>query len=275
MRLVIYLLFLFCTIENLSAEKVVGNVISQIDKTPIMYAHILCEGYAIGVLTDENGRFEITHDICIPTDTLQISCVGYETQYICYSELLNNTTICLKPVTIQLDEVLVLGNYKSKTKKGIGMRVPGGSGELNNVIDSLRGFSELGTLFNLKKPFLIENILFKVTRSGESDSYFRLNIYEIKDDSIFCLKNTLNEIVKIEKNKNNFLYRIPIHISEPLKGKIYISFEIIKFSEKEKDNKIIIPAYLGSSFVKIYRDQKFISHPISLGIKIEGKELQN
>ena len=86
MRLVVYLLFLFCTIENLSAEKVVGNVISQIDKTPIMYAHIFCEGYAIGVLTDKNGRFEINHDICVPTDTLQISCVGYETQYICYSD---------------------------------------------------------------------------------------------------------------------------------------------------------------------------------------------
>ena len=273
MRLVVYLLFLFCTIENLSAEKVVGNVISQIDKTPIMYAHIFCEGYAIGVLTDKNGRFEINHDICVPTDTLQISCVGYETQYICYSELLNNTTICLKPVTIQLDEVVVLGNHKYKIKKGIGVRIPGGSGELNNVIDSLRGFSELGTVFNFKKPFIIENILFKITKSGPSDSYFRLNIYEIKNDSTFYLKNTVNEIVKIERNKKDFLYKFPIHTAEALTGKIYVSFEIIKFSEAEKDNKIIIPAYLGSSFVKVYRDQKFISHPISLGLKVNGKEL--
>lgn len=273
--MVVYVLFLFCTITNLSAEKVVGNIISQIDKTPVMYAHILCGGHAIGVLTDENGRFEIDPGVCMPTDTLQISCVGYETQHICFSELLNDTPICLKPVTIQLDEVVVLGNHKSKIKKGIGMRIPGGSGELNNVIDSLRGFSELGTVFNLKKPFIIENILFKITKSGQSDSYFRLNIYEIKNDSTFCLKNAVNEIVKIERNKKDFVYKFPIHIAEPLIGKIYISFEIIKFSEIEEDNKIVIPGYLGSSFVKIYRDQKFISHPISLGLKIEGKELQN
>lgn len=275
MKLAIYLLFLFCTIDNVFAEKMVGTVISQMDNTPVMYAHILCKGYAIGVLTDENGRFEIHNDICMPTDTLQISCVGYETKQICYNDLLNNTTIRLKPITIQLDEILVVGNYKYKTKKGIGMRIPGGSGELNNTIDSLRGFSELGTLFNLKKPFLIENILFKVTKGGQTNSYFRLNVYEVTSDSIFCLKNTRNDIITIEKGKNNTLYKIPIHIPEPLTGKVYVSFEIIKFSKEEKDNKIIIPAYLGSSFVKIYRDQKFISHSISLGLKIEGKELQN
>lgn len=275
MKLIVYTLFLFCTIANLSAEKVVGNIISLIDNCPVMYAHILYGGHAIGVLTDENGRFEIDTDVCMHADTLQISCVGYETQYICFSELLSNTTICLKPVTIQLDEVVVLGNHKSKIKKGIGMRIPGGSGELNSVIDSLRGFSELGTVFNLKKPFKIENVLFKITKSGQSDTYYRLNIYEIKNDSTLCLKNTVNEIVKIERNKKDFVYKFPIHITETLIGKVYVSFEIIRFSETEEDNKIIIPAYLGSSFVKRYIDQKFISHPISLGLKIEGKELQD
>lgn len=275
MRLVGCILLLFCSVCNLLAEKFVGKVLSEEDKTPVVYAHILHGGTTFGVFTDENGTFEFESDICEPMDTIQFTCVGYETISVCFQSLQKNTVVYMKQEVFQLDDVSILGgNYKIKTKKGLGMRIPGGAGELNNVIDSLRGFSELGTVFNLKKPFQIENVLFQVTKAGHSDSYFRLNVYTLMNDSVFEIKNTMNEIVKIEKGRNNVLYKFPIHVSEPLTGKVYISFELVKFSDLGESDKIVIPAYLGASFVKVYNSQKFVSHPISLGLKIEGKELQ-
>lgn len=82
-----------------------GRILSVEDEEPLIGVNVLIVNSSKGTITDFNGDFSLEAN---PGDTLEVSYIGYNTQYI---TLGNNTTINIRLASASeiLDEVVVVG----------------------------------------------------------------------------------------------------------------------------------------------------------------------
>ena len=133
---------LLCTSAALAQTKVTGTVISQDDGQPIIGAAVKVVGTTTGMLTDVNGRFDVT--LPAGKDQLEITYLGFTTQVV---QAKNGMRIFLKSDAQALDEVVVTAMGISREKKALGYAVSEVNGEdliksrggLNNPVNALQG----------------------------------------------------------------------------------------------------------------------------------------
>ena len=104
-----------CMGTALAQTKVSGTVLSQEDGQPIIGAAVKVVGTSTGMLTDVNGRFNIT----LPANSkqLEISYLGYLSQTVAAK---NGMRVFLKADAKTLDEVVVTAMGISRDKKALG-----------------------------------------------------------------------------------------------------------------------------------------------------------
>ncbi len=111
-KILLWLLALLLSlfISTLSAQTVNSKVVDSVTRQPIPYATVQINKK--GVITNEEGRFSFLMDGSIkPTDSLIISCIGYETLGKPLNEF-TETLILLRPKAIELNPVVVTNkNY--------------------------------------------------------------------------------------------------------------------------------------------------------------------
>ena len=136
-RLTMFMISLFLFAGSALAQtKVSGTVLSQEDGQPIIGAAVKVVGTATGMLTDVNGKFNIT----LPADKnqLEISYLGYVSQTV---NAKNGMRIFLKADAKTLDEVVVTAMGISRDKKALGYA----SQELNAEDLSVNGTTSLAS----------------------------------------------------------------------------------------------------------------------------------
>ena len=94
-------------LDQIRHFKVSGNITNEEDGTPLLGVSIRVAGSNIGIISDENGDFELT----IPgvSEKLLISYVGFETLRLDVNESISNLKIGLKPDFKSLNDVVVVG----------------------------------------------------------------------------------------------------------------------------------------------------------------------
>ena len=101
-RLTMFLAVMFlCMGTALAQTKVSGTVLSQEDGQPIIGAAVKVVGTSTGMLTDVNGRFNIT----LPANSkqLEISYLGYLSQTLTASSWRSViSVICLRPLLLRM-----------------------------------------------------------------------------------------------------------------------------------------------------------------------------
>ena len=141
-KLMLLLACLFVGIGLVTAQtkKVTGVVISEEDGQPVIGASVLVKGTQIGIVTDIDGKFELTN---VPSSakTLQISYIGMETQEV---EIKPNIRVVLRSNTELLDEVMVVAYGTAKKSAFTGSATVVGSEEIgkiqsSNVANALNG----------------------------------------------------------------------------------------------------------------------------------------
>lgn len=96
-----------------TGKRITGTVVDEMGE-PAIGANILEKGVQNGVITDLNGKFDITVQ---PSATLVVSYIGYTTQEVVVGNQ-TNITIRLTEDTQSLEEVVVVG-YGKMTRKDI------------------------------------------------------------------------------------------------------------------------------------------------------------
>ena len=94
---------------NIIAQASIKGTVSS-DSLPLPYASIVIKNTASGVVTDENGNFELKVN---KGDTLSVSYIGLETKEIVVGDF-EQLNVALKGSYV-LDEVVVIG-YKTYTR---------------------------------------------------------------------------------------------------------------------------------------------------------------
>jgi hypothetical protein len=121
-----YVLYIFLSLTNviLIAQDASGYVLSE-DDNGISFVSIYLKNKNIGIVSDINGRYQLSTDILSETsDTLIFSSIGYETQKIPVS-LFNkkisngNPNIVLKTNYILLSEIEITPNARKQKEYGM------------------------------------------------------------------------------------------------------------------------------------------------------------
>ena len=142
-RLTMFMISLFLFAGSALAQtKVSGTVLSQEDGQPIIGAAVKVVGTSTGMLTDVNGRFDVT--LPAGKNQLEITYLGYVTQTV---QAKNGMRIFMKSDAQSLDEVVVTAMGISREKKALGYAVSevDGSeliksrGGLSNPVNALQG----------------------------------------------------------------------------------------------------------------------------------------
>jgi len=115
-------LILFCCLQiSVIGQTIKGKVIDSQTLEALSYVHIGIVGKNMGVISKENGSFEINLDKGEVKDSLTFSMIGYETQSMLLKGIAdNNLLIKLNPTNYSLSLVTVADSRlvkKSNLKK--------------------------------------------------------------------------------------------------------------------------------------------------------------
>ena len=130
---------LLCVGSALAQTKVTGTVLSQEDGQPIIGAAVKVVGTSTGMLTDVNGRFNIT--LPAGKNQVEVSYLGYLSQTVTAK---NGMRVFLKADAKMVDEVIVVAFGQQKKSAFTGSATMVGSEKLDqhvttNVANALAG----------------------------------------------------------------------------------------------------------------------------------------
>ncbi len=109
--LIVFLLFFSAIGFGQQSNEIVGHVIDEKTKIPIVFATIKIKDQQNGVIADDNGYFRIPLRYKTQNFSILISSIGYETREVALSSFKTSvTTITLKPQVETLNEVVVTAN---------------------------------------------------------------------------------------------------------------------------------------------------------------------
>ncbi len=104
--LLLLVLFALCPVLHVNAQSVSSKIIDSVTQKPVPYVTVQWVN-KIGAITNKEGRFSLqTNENTQETDSLFISCLGYESIAKPLSEF-DQSIILLRPKAIELSEVIV------------------------------------------------------------------------------------------------------------------------------------------------------------------------
>ena len=99
-----------------TTEFINGILLDATTKEPIVFATVRVKGKALGVISNNDGSFQIPKAFQLKGQQLEISSMGYQTTLVSFEDLLNdvNNIIYVSPATFQLAETTVEGKRKKR-----------------------------------------------------------------------------------------------------------------------------------------------------------------
>jgi TonB-linked SusC/RagA family outer membrane protein len=131
-QLILDLIILLLLFSSVNAQQRVTGRITDEQNSPLPGVNIIIKGQTIGTISDLDGNYSIQ---VMPTDTLQFSMMGMESQEIPVNDKTSIDAI-LKTLVTELDEIVVIG-YGSVRKSDLTGSVASVKGDDINQITSL------------------------------------------------------------------------------------------------------------------------------------------
>lgn len=202
MKILLLLLFPLITHSQIIYK---GNIVNKITKEKIPFATVGLTKENIGTNADENGKFSLTSKKYV-TDSLVISCVGYETSKFSVDNLPSNLQFEISERQIELRTIIVKNNFKSSYTlndySNCGFNSYTSSGSVTQIAQ------------HLQSP-IANSLLSEINICKEADnSLFRIRVYDmdpISGKPSFDLADTIIEVksgkrhVKINLEKYNIV----------------------------------------------------------------------
>lgn len=224
----IYFLLLILISFNLKAQSKKVKIIDSISFEPVPFATIFFSNNN-GIISDEDGLFELIPEQYSKKDSLFISSMGFEPKQFSL-DIFNDSIIRLVPKTISLKNVVVTNNQLSS----------------NEIIDSVKLYIDKNYNFNIT-----ENKLFFRQEFNQELEKFKLNKFKstIKDLTAESMDSMTNNLPKKSKNELESLsyYYVNSNIDVP-------KIKLIKSRRTNDDNESDLSKSLGDKLEKSLRE---------------------
>ena len=213
---------------NIKAQSKKVKIIDSISFEPVPFATIFFSNNN-GIISDEDGLFELIPEQYSKKDSLFISSMGFEPKQFSL-DIFNDSIIRLVPKTISLKNVVVTNNQLSS----------------NEIIDSVKLYIDKNYNFNIT-----ENKLFFRQEFNQELEKFKLNKFKstIKDLTAESMDSMTNNLPKKSKNELESLsyYYVNSNIDVP-------KIKLIKSRRTNDDNESDLSKSLGDKLEKSLRE---------------------
>ena len=224
----IYFLLLVLISFNLKAQSKKIKIIDSIFFEPVPFATIFFSNNN-GIISDEDGLFELIPEQYSKKDSLFVSSMGFEPKQFSL-DIFNDSIIRLVPKTISLKNVVVTNNQLSS----------------NEIIDSVKLYIDKNYNFNIT-----ENKLFFRQEFNQELEKFKLNKFKstIKDLTAESMDRMTDNLPKKSKNELESLsyYYVNSNIDVP-------KIKLIKSRRTNDDNESDLSKSLGDKLEKSLRE---------------------
>ena len=224
----IYFLLLVLISFNLKAQSKKIKIIDSISFEPVPFATIFFSNNN-GIISDEDGLFELIPEQYSKKDSLFVSSMGFEPKQFSL-DIFNDSIIRLVPKTISLKNVVVTNNQLSS----------------NEIIDSVKLYIDKNYNFNIT-----ENKLFFRQEFNQELEKFKLNKFKstIKDLTAESMDSMTDNLPKKSKNELESLsyYYVNSNIDVP-------KIKLIKSRRTNDDNESDLSKSLGDKLEKSLRE---------------------
>ena len=224
----IYFLLLVLISFNLKAQSKKIKIIDSLSFEPVPFATIFFSNNN-GIISDEDGLFELIPEQYSKKDSLFVSSMGFEPKQFSL-DIFNDSIIRLVPKTISLKNVVVTNNQLSS----------------NEIIDSVKLYIDKNYNFNIT-----ENKLFFRQEFNQELKKFKLNKFKstIKDLTAESMDRMTDNLPKKSKNELESLsyYYVNSNIDVP-------KIKLIKSRRTNDDNESDLSKSLGDKLEKSLRE---------------------
>ena len=273
------LLFFACLfLTSYSYSQIKGKCVDEYGKG-IPYVNISIKGKSSGTVSNMKGNFSIENSSVKENDSLIFSHLNFEKKTI---------RIPLKTNEIQLDtkveslkEVVVSSKKRRFKEKIVGTKATSENGVIYYSSNNLG--TEIGKIIKVKKNKIydLQNVQFNIPDFQYKSATFRINFYNITDDTIDLLKiNGTDNVIKITKSgmvkfdlsdqylsfENDFLVAVE-WIDFENNGNIKNEYNTIKFS-----STVFSGPYVSRDNVNLEWENRKLIMNFGIGIHLKVKE---
>ena len=240
-----FIIFLYFSPDILS-QNFKGTVIDAESKAPLSYVNIGVRGKNMGVISRDDGSFEIDLSKAASDDTLVFSMIGYESAMFKAGDLRTTTKdVRLKPKTYQLNEVVITDKKKKPVKLGRYRPSSTTSGHSNTQNFGFGG--EWGLkISSAGKKYWIEQVGFHLRFNTVDSIQFRIKIYSVIND--LPGESLLKKDIYVKSYKNdNWILRDLSAENLVMDQDLIVTYEVLQlWYSKTSDNQIFFT--LGSGY---------------------------
>jgi hypothetical protein len=205
----ISILLVYCSFAQLlSAQQYTGSVICKNSGKPVEYANIGVINKETGTVSDNQGKYSIDLTKAGDSDTLMISCIGYQPYKTTVAKFKSGQgkIVLLEQKIFALNEVVVRPiNYKRK-KLGYRVNSPNIQTGFN---DNSLGY-ECGVMMKTRKPVLLETLYLDIATCKYDTVFYRINVYKKTGEAEF--ENILTKPIFINLTRNHLSRRTSIDL---------------------------------------------------------------
>jgi hypothetical protein len=175
---------LVLTATNLQTQVITGVVSDRKSNEPLPYVHIGVVGKNLGVISRDDGSYEIDLTPAGRTDVFAFSIIGYETQQFIVQDLRpGKMDIRLSPRTYELKEVIVRSKNEKPNTEKLGRFTPTKTTTGQSGMKEFGFGGERGLRINHQgKKYFVNQVSLHMRFNTVDSILFRINMYRVEND---------------------------------------------------------------------------------------------
>ena len=216
----------------LAGQRTIENHILNEDGQAIPYVNIGILGTKTGTVSDEEGYFKLRVESPSQSDTVIISSIGFEKEYITTQEMVGlNGPIVLTKETVELEEILVTRKKLKKKKYG---QLKGDKNVARATVRK-RGFEDAVLITAKNYPFLVKKAAVRIGATRQKEYSLRIRFYGVDQETGFPGEElTPNNYIITSKRKRGV---VDINLEDEniwFDGPVFLSIEWLMNKEDQE-----------------------------------------
>ena len=203
----------FLIVSHLNAQI---QIVDSLTNSPIPYTYVNVSGTNEGMLSDYNGYF-VLDSTFTRSDSIRISCIGYEPKICAIRDIAHNDQIPLTPEALQVGEVIVPKKKGKFRLMELGITKKPKTKFFDYSVTARNGTIRATYIPNeYSIPGVLKNVKLYITEDGFPDAHFRIHIYrvspleikpgrELTSSNIVASGTTGNEWIEIDMTNERIL----------------------------------------------------------------------
>ncbi|NML64633.1 carboxypeptidase-like regulatory domain-containing protein [Hymenobacter sp. RP-2-7] len=255
------------------------RVLSHQSGQPIPYASVGVVGRPLGTVADAQGSFMLARVGAAPTDTVVVSCVGYQSRRLLAADLRQLHELALTPQPQALAEVQVRGD--TWQRRNVGREGSGGFTFYNFHLQADKEPAnklgrEVGAILGVKPNSFVEEAYVYIRQSSFRHLRFRLNVRALDSQdhpAASLLTQDVQFAVADSAASWHHLDLKPYTINVGPQRRIAVTLEWLAGEPAKQQDwySVSIPAALSATHRMVFRDKsedQWKVQPINLSLYI-------